>query len=397
MYALKNAIKDYAWGSRTAIAELTGRDAPSPNPEAELWMGAHPSAPSCVLLPSGPEPLDALIRRDPATTLGDRVTRRFGARLPFLLKVLAAARPLSLQAHPSAEQATAGYAREDALGIPLVAPHRNYRDASHKPELIVALGRFRALCGFRRRDATASLLTELDVPELAAVRRRLDAGPEAAGIQAAFEALLALAAPERVATVAATVAACARHVGRSGRFSEEFAVALALADEYPGDIGVVSALLLNRVTLLPGEGVYLPAGNLHAYLEGVGVEIMASSDNVLRGGLTPKHVDVPELLRVLDFEPIDAIPLAATPSGTESVYATPAPEFRLSRVDLAGGACSLATTGPEILLVTAGEAVAQDRIGRHRLRRGESAFLPAASGEVSLEGTATVFRAAVPE
>jgi len=397
VYPLKSAIKDYAWGSRTAIAELTGRPAPSPGPEAELWMGAHPSAPSSALLPTGPEPLDQLIQRDPARALGDRVQGRFGTRLPFLLKVLAAARPLSLQAHPSAAQAAAGYARENAQGVPLDAPHRSYRDASHKPELLAALGRFRALCGFRRRDETASLLRELDVPELGAVQRHLEAGPEPAGLRAAFAALLALDAAERAATVAATTAACTRHAAGGGRFGAECAMALALASEYPGDVGVVCALLLNLVTLRPGEAVYLPAGNLHAYLEGVGVEIMASSDNVLRGGLTTKHVDRPELLRVLDFSPIDAAPLLPARSGPESVYATPAAEFRLSRLDLTGGPCSLRATGPEILLVTAGAAVAQSPLGRHSLRHGEAAFVPAASGEYSLEGTATVFRAAVPE
>jgi len=397
VYLLDSPIKDYPWGSRTAIAELMGRPAPTPKPEAELWMGAHPSAPSRVLLPTGPEPLDQVIQRDPSTALGARVLARFGPRLPFLLKVLAAARPLSLQAHPSAAQAAAGYAREDGLGVPLDAPHRSYRDASHKPELLVALGRFRALCGFRRRDEMGSVLRELDVPELDAVRRRLEAGSEPAGTRAAFEALLALDEAERAATVAATTAACARHAAQGGRYGAECAMVLALASEYPGDVGVVCALLLNLVTLQAGEAVYLPAGNLHAYLEGVGVEIMASSDNVLRGGLTTKHVDRPELLQVLDFSPVEAAPLRPVPSGTESIYPTPAAEFRLSRLELTGNPCALRVTGPEILLVTEGAAVAASPLGRHSLRRGEAVFVPAASGQYSLEGTATVFRAVVPE
>ncbi|MBN2191609.1 MAG: mannose-6-phosphate isomerase, class I [Polyangiaceae bacterium] len=397
MYRLENPIKDYAWGSRTAIAELTGRAAPAPRPEAELWMGAHPSTPSRIDVRGGQEPLDVFIARDPSSAVGARVIERYGPRLPFLLKVLAAAAPLSLQAHPSTAQAAAGFAAENALGIPLDAPCRNYRDPSHKPELIAALGPFRALCGFRSVEVTARLLRELAVTELAGVERALANSPGSAGLRAAFEELLDLDPSSRAALVTATTAACGKVLERGGPFAPECAMAVALAARYPGDVGVVSALLLNLVVLRPDEAIYLPAGNLHAYLEGVGVEIMASSDNVLRGGLTPKHVDVPELCRVLDFNPIEPTPILPVTEGPELVYPTPAAEFRLSRIDVTGRGCSLTTTGPEILLTTSGTVVARNSRAAVELPRGAAAFVPAETGGYSLAGSGSLFRATVPD
>ncbi|MBX3199560.1 MAG: mannose-6-phosphate isomerase, class I [Labilithrix sp.] len=376
----------YPWGSRTAIAALTGRPTPSPGPEAELWMGAHPVAPSLVERDGARASLDAIIARAPARELGDDVVRELGPRLPFLLKVLAAAEPLSLQAHPTLERARAGFADEEARGVPLAAPSRNYKDPSHKPELLCALGPFAALSGFRRVDETLRLFDALAIPELAPSLAPLRASRDAAGLAATFEALMTMPDDLRRRAVEATVAAAAR---TSGAFPRERALVGRLAALYPDDVGVVSALLLELVHLEPGEAIYLGAGNLHAYLEGTGVEIMASSDNVLRGGLTKKHVDVPELIRVLDFGA--APPAVLRPRALddhEAVYDTPALEFRLSRIRV-DRSLTRATRGPEILLVTEGAA----RVSGLAVAQGGSVFVPADTKSYTLAGDATVFRA----
>ena len=225
------------------------------------------------------------------------------ANLPYLLKVLAADEPLSLQAHPSAAQAAEGFARENAAGIPVDAPTRNYRDASHKPELICALTEFHALVGFREIAQTLALLRALDVAELAPHVALLAAQPDAAGLRALFTTWITLPQSVLDRAVPALQTACVRLAQQGREFAREARMALELSERYPGDAGVLAALLLNLVVLAPGEALYLPAGNLHAYLSGAGVELMANSDNVLRGGLTSKHVDVAELLRVLDFTP----------------------------------------------------------------------------------------------
>lgn len=384
MELLENVVQPYAWGSKRAIAELLGR-APSSSPEAELWMGAHPSAPS-RLARTG-ESLLARIERDPESTLGGEARRRFGDKLPFLLKVLAADAPLSLQAHPSLEQARAGFDAEEEAGVPLTAPHRKYKDRNHKPELLCALGPFEALCGFRAVDDARALFEALGSVALGPVRARLREGD----VRSAFSWLMREA--ERGGVVAATVEACARIAASSSPFAAACAWSSKLAEAYPGDVGVTSALLLNHVVLSAGEAIYLPAGNLHAYLRGVGVELMANSDNVLRGGLTPKHVDVDELLAILDFRTgavEKVLPVADPRNAGEELWSTPAPEFRLSRVHVASST-TLDVRGPEILLCTDGTV----RAGDVRLARGQSAFVAASERRLALEGQGTLYRAAV--
>ena len=361
-----------------AIPTLLGVPA-SGGPQAELWLGAHPSAPSMV----NGRSLEALIAESPGPLLGREVERRFGPRLPFLLKVLAAAKPLSLQAHPSRSQAEAGFAREEAAGVPRAAAHRNYKDANHKPELLCALTPFRALCGFRRVDETKALLSGLGVPTLTPLVETLSRG----GLEGLFERVMTLPAAERAPLVKAVVSACASRP--PGGFSAECANAVALEREYPGDVGVIGALLLNLVTLKPGEALALGAGNLHAYLEGTGVELMANSDNVLRGGLTPKHVDVPELLRVLDFS--DGPVAIVVPQGApEAVYPTPFPDFRLSRVDVRAP-LSLPRQGPDLVLCVEGAVL----VNGLQLARGQSAFAAFDDGPLVMSGSGVVYRATV--
>jgi mannose-6-phosphate isomerase len=389
MHRLENPVQHYAWGSRTVIPALLGQS-PDARPWAELWMGAHPSAPSTVA-GSGRTLLE-YVAADPLALLGRDVADRFGGELPFLLKVLAAAQPLSLQAHPSAAQAQAGFAAEESAGIPRDAPHRHYKDPHAKPELLCALEPFEALCGFRPVHETLELLRRLDTDVLDDMRARLHDQPDARGLRAVFEALMRLPSPDKEGVVGAVVEA-ARLVG-DGAFAREYAWTVRLHEAYPGDPGVVASLLLNLVGLAPGEAIHLAAGNLHAYLGGTGIEIMASSDNVLRGGLTPKHVDVDALLEVLDFEPLEVEPLRPEGDGPELVYATRAPEFRLSRLDLTGP-LELSAWGPEILLVTEGRCRALDAAATLTLEQGSAAFTSPGSYRLVPEPEAVLFRATV--
>jgi mannose-6-phosphate isomerase len=385
----------YAWGSRTAIAGLQGRPTPSDQPEAELWMGAHPRGPSRLVRAGVETTLVDVIDGSAERELGAATLGRFGRKLPFLLKVLAAGQPLSLQAHPSVAQAEAGFAREDALGIPLDAPHRNYKDRNHKPELICALTPFDALCGFRRVSDTVALFDALGVSQLDATMAPLRWSDAAAGLAATLHAIMTKQQPASAEMVEATLAACRVH---DGPWRRECQWALRLAELYPDDPGIVTALLLNLVHLQPGEAIYLGAGNLHAYLDGVGVEIMASSDNVLRGGLTTKHVDVEELLAVLEFIDGPVPVLSPVPVDAHEVsWPTPAPEFRLSRVDVRGAAVTRRVDGPEILICTQGQLDVQDQSGRAAvtLVTGLACFVPGTGVSMTLTGVGTVFRAAV--
>lgn len=387
MELLEGVVRPYAWGSRTALASLRGQQVPSAHPEAELWFGAHPAAPARCVRPvdrtagssSADTDLLSVIQADPAHELGAASIGEFGERLPFLLKVLAAEEPLSLQAHPSLAQASEGFARENALGLALDAPERNYRDPWHKPELVVAVTEFDALAGFRMPARTLELLRELQVPALDPYLGLLAGQADCDGLRAVFTTWLTLPEKAIMALVPAVLEGAVAVLGSGAtEFGDELRTLLELGEMYPGDPGVLASLLLNRVRLSPGEGMYLPAGNLHAYLHGTAIEIMANSDNVLRGGLTPKHIDVPELLRVLDFTPIPVAGLHPTVRtlGAERIYLTPAAEFRLSQVELDGTGLRLSQSisfdmpGPQMLAVLGGTIEV-------RAATGESVAIPA--------------------
>ncbi len=377
---LDGVVRHYDWGDRHAIPELLGAE-PDGRPWAELWLGAHPAAPASV----GPRRrrLDEVIAAAPERALGPELSARFGS-LPFLLKILAAARPLSLQAHPSLEQARAGFDREEAAGIPRDAPERCFRDRSHKPELICALGPFHALCGFRDPAATLELLEDLGVPALDPLRGMLESDPGPEGLDRALRWLLGLGVAEAGSLVDAVVGAC-RGADPDHPRADEFRTAVELARSHPGDAGVVTSLLLNRVTLRPGQALYLDAGQLHAYLGGVGVEIMASSDNVLRGGLTSKHVDVATLLDIVDTRP--SAPGIQDPGPTApggATFDTPVEEFRLRRI---AGDQTVSVTGPAVVTVVQGVA----EVGGLVRRRGTSAWIPASAGEVAVDVDGEVF------
>ena len=397
MDRLVNTVRPYAWGSATAIPELLGREATG-EPQAELWMGAHPGSPSHVDRGSGERSLAELIAEDPQRELGADAVDKFGPTLPFLLKVLAAGTPLSIQAHPDLAQARVGYADEESRGVPIDAPHRNYKDANHKPELICALDEFEGLCGFRTPAGAAELLESLEVPALDPLIELLRTKPEAEALSQALATVLSMTGETATETVAQVAAAVERAAAADP--AGQFAGYAFAAREYPGDTGLLAALLLNHFRLQPGEALYLGAGLPHAYLRGLGVEILANSDNVLRGGLTPKHVDVPELLRVLSFEGTtpDVLRPVADATG-EELYPVPIDEFRLSRFVLGPEPRQIDGRAPQILLCTEGTALLTAPDGSTlTLTPGESAFLPATGPATSTTLTgpnATLFRATV--
>ncbi|ANP71614.1 mannose-6-phosphate isomerase, class I [Cryobacterium arcticum] len=420
---IDNTPRDYAWGSPTAIAELLGHPA-SGGPEAELWLGAHPGSPSVILDPAlagGAKNLAEWIAQAPETALGSRFAD--AGRLPFLMKILAAHSPLSLQAHPSPERAAEGFALENAAGIPVDAADRNYRDPFHKPEIIFALSdTFEALCGFRDPRQIRSILAELraldatmDDPQpgaLAGLENRLlgaDAlhdvvdwllrdgrGGDSGEVSWLVERVVALA--ERAAFLI--------EGGAQVSFAAELAMVRSLAAAYPGDPGIVISLLTNLVSLKRGEVLYLPAGNIHAYLSGLGVEVMASSDNVLRGGLTPKHIDVDELLEVLDFHPLPVPYLApVVQSDGVAVYRPDVPDFQLAHISVTADAAAdeagrvgvplrqVTLTGPAIAICTSGRFLVAGAGSSLSLARGESIYITPDESTVTFAGSGEVFLA----
>jgi mannose-6-phosphate isomerase len=321
---------------------------------------------------------------------------QFGPRLPFLLKVIAAVQPLSLQAHPTRAQAEAGYAREEAAGVPRESPVRVYRDGWPKPEVLCALFSTEALCGFRDPSETWELFERLGVQQAIRLVAPLQDGtrPAEARLAEVFERLLRLEEAQD-AVVGAVVQQAAERCAEDGELGRFARTATELGAGYPGDPGVLAALLMNRVSLEPNQALYLPAGNLHAYLRGGGVELMANSDNVMRGGLTRKHIDIDELMAVVDFRPgLDGL---ITPVETEPGvwhYPTPAPEFALWRIECGGNQVMLPGAGSgRIVLVTAGSVRLHGATGELELERGQSAFVTALD-DVQLAGTGTAFLAA---
>ncbi|MCS5716590.1 mannose-6-phosphate isomerase, class I [Herbiconiux sp. CPCC 205763] len=411
--SIVNTPRDYAWGSTTAIPELLGTPETG-EPQAELWLGAHPGSPSRVLDPvltGGAGDLAAWIAADPAAALGK------GETLPFLLKILAAAHPLSLQAHPTLERAREGYERENAAGVPLEASNRNYKDALHKPEIIVALSpTFDALCGFRPLAEVREIVDLLVMIDGSQTAPRWELyGPmvhlledsltehetDAEVLKSVVEWLLG-GGPEVEALIGHLVRTTEKalhpaHAHLTDPYTPSLETVVQLNEEYPGDPGIVISILLNRVRLTAGQALYLPAGNVHAYLRGVGVELMAASDNVLRGGLTPKHVDVPELLQVLDFDSLPVPFLSPTsPVPGLQLFQPDVNDFVLARIDVGDAVSSVAypPRGAAIAICIDGSVTLSGGTGSITLGRGDSVFVTPQEGELTATGAGTVFLAA---
>lgn len=394
---LINPTQDYAWGSSTAIPEVLG-EAEAGGPVAELWMGAHPASPSRAILPTGEVPLDRLIAGEADAMLGRDVVARFGRSLPYLLKLVAVAKPLSLQVHPDIERAREGFAAENAAGIPMRDPRRNYKDMNHKPELVYALTRFEALSGFRAPRRAAELFSGLDAPLAGTLYEVLLAEPTYRGIRTAFRRLLEPELRPTPDEVQAVAEACRRRLDGGSPSPRADRTVVQLAGAYPGDPGAVTSLLLNPVTLDAGEAMFVPAGGVHAYLQGLAVEVMANSDNVLRAGLTTKHVDVPELLANVDY--VAAPPIRVAPEvfhGAAKVFYAPVDDFELSVANVDnGGEHPLPGRGPRIVLCVEGTITVRSEDSEETLRRGQSVFVPAAEGRLTVTGHGTVVQADVP-
>ncbi len=392
MQLLHGTFQHYAWGTTDAIPELLGRPADG-RPVAEYWLGAHPLTPSEVdgVL------LDALVARNPEV-VGEASRAAFGDRLPYLVKVLSARHALSLQAHPSREQAEEGFAKENAAGLAADAPERTYRDDWPKPELLIALTEFDGLAGFRDPKRTAALFGGLGVAdELASVIGPLTERKGSAALAEVFLDVLSLKG-ERARLSELVCAAAMQKKDFPGELGEFARTILELDEVFPTDPSIIAAALMNRVTLKPGESLYVPAGQMHAYLSGTGVEVMANSDNVIRGGLTSKHVDVGELVRVVDFEP--SVPKATHPvavrDGVEK-YPTPCEEFDVWRLTPGAEQGPIKLPGAKsarILLLTEGGAELAVGSDRLQLRRGEAAFLPATDSAGTISGEAVAFMTA---
>ena len=396
IYRLENTIQPYEWGSGTAISELLGKPVPSKEPEAELWLGTHPKGPSTVITKEGRISLHEMIAQRPVEILGSEAVQHFGPVLPYLFKVLAADKPLSIQAHPDKSQAESGFNREEKGGVPIDAPHRNYRDDNHKPEIICALTPFWGLNGFRSLEKAVSLLSPVCPIVLKNVFLKLEnKGVE--GLKTFFTSMMTLSVEDREKAVQEVNGKAKALAGTS----PVYRWMVDLAREYPADMGVLSPALLNLICLSPGQAMFLPAGQLHAYLNGVGIELMANSDNVLRGGLTPKHVDVPELLRVVRFEEttVQIIhPSFLQPSLSE--YSCPATEFTLYVIKTTKNHpyLSLQKRSVEILLCTKGEGmITVDEDGdAWSIKQGDSFLIPACLAPYRITGNAQLYKASVP-
>jgi mannose-6-phosphate isomerase len=402
-----NPVHHYAWGSRTALAWMQDRE-PSGEPEAELWMGAHPSAPSRLSGETGTsEPLDELIASAPEHILGAQVSRRFGSRLPFLLKILAFDQPLSVQVHPDADHAGRAWRSQRDGSAP--SPH-HYPDPFAKPELLYALQPIDAMCGFRGAKEAGALFGLLDCDRLGELSATLTGdAPEKERLHHAFTMLLHWPETDR-ADLVADIGELARKrlaeaagPGNSPGPADRRALTWCsrLARLYPQDPLVAAPLLLDLFRLEPGDTLFVPAGAPHAYLYGLGVEIMASSDNVLRAGLTHKPVAVDELLHVVDgaTRPVRHLPRIRL-SPVEVAWRPPVGDFQLTRSQLPDDtpvALYPFLAGPQVLLCTAGTVTVTTGARKVILHPGESAFVGAGGGPISASGPGELFRAAAGE
>lgn len=404
IYSMDNSVQRYDWGSTTSLPLFLGLENPSGEPWAELWMGAHPKAPSMILdTNTGEEkPLNRLIADDPMGILGASVAKQFGGTLPFLLKILCAEKPLSIQAHPLKRKAEHGFSREEFAGVPIDAPERNYKDANHKPETVIALSKFEGMCGFRQIDKIVDNVKALYPHGWEKIAGRLSSEPGRVELSVFFYTFLTLGKEARDKRLRYARSKCERIVSDEPLGSELRATCLwvlRLMSTFPHDIGALAPLVFNLFSLEPGQALNLSPGEPHAYLEGMAVEIMANSDNVLRGGLTSKHVDIQEFVTTLSFDSLDLAIMNPEPAQNRFVdYLVDVPDYSISKA-LITGTLSRASRSlaPEILLCTDGTVdIAGKNGSRLSLPKGASVFMTADEAGYQLSGHGTVFKASVP-
>ncbi|CNE59200.1 mannose-6-phosphate isomerase [Yersinia nurmii] len=386
MQKMINAVQHYAWGSTDALTRLYGIPNPQHIPMAELWMGAHPKSSSKILNAQGqPQSLRQFIDSDPSGHLGDAVAKRFG-ELPFLFKVLCAAQPLSIQVHPSKQAAEIGYARENAAGIPLDAAERNYKDANHKPELVYALTPFHAMNGFRTPEQLVELLQPVSAahPDIGAFLLQ----PDAEHLALLFASLLSMEGEQKALALGVLKSALNNQRG------EPWDTIRHIAQIYPDDSGLFSPLLLNVITLQPGEAMFLYAETPHAYLDGVGLEVMANSDNVLRAGLTPKFIDIPELVANVKFipKPESALLTAPKEQGNALIFPIPVDDFAFAIHRLTDEPENVEQNSAAIIFCIDGQSIVQKDSQQIVLQPGESCFVSANESPINLRGSGHIAR-----
>jgi mannose-6-phosphate isomerase len=386
---MKNIIQDYIWGSRTAISELLAIENPDKAHQAEIWMGAHPNGCSKVESNGQTVLLSDFINQDKSAVLTEKTMTEFG-ELPYLFKVLAAGEALSVQVHPSKAQAELGFEKEEVAGIPRTAGNRNYKDPNHKPELVYALTPYQAMNGFREFAQTIALFEQVNISVLNVLVAEFSSSPNAAGLERFFSAILSLQGDVKETAVNALIEYANTH-----QQDELFATILELAKQHPGDIGLFTPLMLNVITLQPGEAMFLYACTPHAYLKGTGLEIMANSDNVLRAGLTPKYIDVAELVDCTKFEPIPFDTLQFTPEQKDGglYYDIPVDDFKFSLFESVTD-LSVSTQSAEVLLALDSDVTLTHQSGENvTIHQGQSVFIPAYAGTYQLNAKGRVARA----
>lgn len=394
---LKNPVQEYAWGSKTVIQPFLGESGSRYKRIAELWLGAHPLNPSSVLINKNWEPLDQFISRDPELILGKGVSDKFFCRLPFLFKVLAADKPLSIQVHPDLEQARKGFEQENRTGVSVNASNRNYRDSNRKPEILFALTPFVALKGFRKVEEIIQLMDKAFYPVISTEIAQLKKMPDASGLKRFYSSIMTMDRSRKELLVSKAAGIDENQAAADPAFSWM----IKLSREYPGDTGMVSPLIFNLLHLKPGEAIFLNAGEPHAYLHGAGIELMGNSDNVLRGGLTFKHIDVMEFLKITNFnpEPVSLISPQRR-SDSEMVFLTPAEEFELSMIMVDDGSPfqSDLNRSVELMICMEGKADIIDMRSAEyfALKKGNSVIIPSAVTGYRIKGNATLYKASVP-
>lgn len=386
---MDNKIQNYDWGSRTAIHDLFGFANEAQQPQAEVWMGTHPNGCSIVKQGSTNVSLSELIEQDPPAFLSQSTSKAFGD-LPFLFKILAADKALSIQVHPNKQDAELGYAKEQELGVPLSAFNRNYKDANHKPELVYALTEYQAMNGFRPFDEIITEFRLCDIPEVNGYLDQFERNPNQDGLCHFFVEILSMKEASKLNAVDHLLSYAAMNQARP-----VYALILDLAEQYPNDVGLFAPLLLNVITLKPGEAMFLCARTPHAYIKGTGLEIMANSDNVLRAGLTPKHMDVEELVKCTDFipKPINTLLTQAEINGSEHHFPVSVQDFKFSifqapkeqRVEMTSAEILMPIDADVALLAQSGETLV--------LGKGQSAFIPAYVGNYTISCEGRVARA----
>ncbi|CAV26227.1 mannose-6-phosphate isomerase, class I [Vibrio atlanticus] len=391
LFKLDNVIQNYAWGSKDSINQLFGIVNPNQEPQAEIWMGAHPNG--CSKVDDTGEPLSHMIDENRIDVLGGYTAARFG-ELPFLFKVLAAETPLSIQVHPNKRKSELGFERENALGIPLNASNRNYKDPNHKPELVYALTFYKAMNGFRPIDDIIALFEEADIPSLAIELDVLKANADSDSLKSFFSAIMSLEGERKEATLDELYAAHARPA-KTVMGREALQYSIEFKQYYPGDIGLFAPLMLNTVELAPGEAMFLFAETPHAYVQGTGLEIMANSDNVLRAGLTPKYIDVPELIDNTIFEPIKPEDIRLKPVLKEGKMSYPIPvdDFGFDILSANDESKSQYLRSAEILFCVEGEATVTSEGRSVSLKPGESVFVSSNSSVYQYQGNGILARA----